>query len=90
MTTEKFPNDAERQAAHARRYKRAIDMMAVQAGQLVSLKDEPKLDFMDVANLYATTAANILVTEIDPAAAVAHLRHVADAIERSGEQAKPN
>jgi hypothetical protein len=80
MNTEQQPN-VDRQAEHARRYKAVIDLMAMQAGQLTRLEGEPKLDFMDVANAYATTAANILLTEIGPAAAVAHLREIAATIE---------
>ena len=80
MDTEQPPN-VDRQAEHARRYKAVIDRLALQAGQLTRLEGEPKLDFMDVASLYLTTGSNILLTEIGPAAAVAHLREIAAAIE---------
>ena len=74
-------NDTEMQAAHAALYKRATDMMAVQAGMMRNLSGPVQLDAVDVAGVFASTAANVLVTEMGHAAAVSFLRSLADTIE---------
>ena len=69
------------QGEHAALFKRAGDMLALQAGMLTKLKGPVQLSWQDVADLFAATAANIYLHEIGPGAAVAHLRQLADGIE---------
>jgi len=73
---------ADDQAEHAALYKRASDMLALQAGMLVSLKGPVTLDYNDAAGLYISTGCNILLTEIGPGAAIAYLRQLVADMER--------
>lgn len=73
--------DEERQAEHAKLYKRASDMLAIQAGMLTRLAGPVKLSWVDVGDLFAGTAVNIYLHEIGPRAAVKFLRELAAKVE---------
>ena len=81
--------ESELQAKHAALFKRVSDHLAVTAGKLTRLSGETRLSPLDVANLFLGTAANVLDVEAGRAAAVSHLRELADRIEQD-DQAKPN
>lgn len=81
MSPERMPSDDRDQAEHARLFKRASDMLALQAGMLRRLEGPVQLDAMDVAGLFAAAATNVLMAEIGPRATVGYLRALADQIE---------
>ena len=80
MDTEQPSSTSEHQAEHAALYRRAAGMLAVQAGMLRSLAGPVKLDVVDVAGLYASTAAGVLIEELGHATAISFLRSLADKI----------